>query len=105
MSAARDALALDARDNVATALRDLAPGETARVISPEGEGRARVVDRIPFGHKFALRAIEAGADVIKYGESIGAATAAIAAGAHVHVHNLASRRARGDLAAAEAVGQ
>jgi hypothetical protein len=34
--------------------------------------------------------------VVKYGEPIGSATAAIPAGAHVHVHNLRSRRARGD---------
>ncbi|WP_240722719.1 UxaA family hydrolase [Poseidonocella sp. HB161398] len=43
---------------------------------------------IPAGHKIALRALEAGSPVRRYGQVIGHATAPIAAGAHVHVHNL-----------------
>ena len=34
---------------------------------------------------------------MKYGEEIGVASRAIAAGNHVHVHNLDSMRGRGDL--------
>jgi altronate dehydratase small subunit len=51
---------------------------------------------IPFGHKFALRAIATGARVVKYGEVIGVATRPIAAGDHVHVHNVDGLRGRGD---------
>lgn len=40
------------------------------------------------GHKYALAAIPAGQPVIKYGLPIGRAAAAIAAGEHVHTHNL-----------------
>ena len=40
------------------------------------------------GHKYALRAIAAGENVIKYGMPIGHATKDIAAGEHVHVHNV-----------------
>ncbi|MCQ2390371.1 MAG: altronate dehydratase family protein, partial [Kiritimatiellae bacterium] len=40
------------------------------------------------GHKYALRAIAAGENVIKYGMPIGHATKTIAAGEHVHVHNV-----------------
>ena len=54
---------------------------------------------MPSGHKIALRAIRAGEAVIKYGSPIGLATAEIPAGAHVHTHNLASTRGRGDLEA------
>lgn len=43
---------------------------------------------IPAGHKLALRAIDAGAPVLKYGQTIGVATRAIAPGEHVHVHNV-----------------
>ena len=43
---------------------------------------------IPLGHKFALRAINNGDSVLKYGENIGHAVADIATGDHVHVHNL-----------------
>ena len=42
---------------------------------------------IPAGHKVALRAIAEGEPVIKYGFPIGIATAPIAEGEHVHVHN------------------
>ncbi|HET7219932.1 MAG TPA: SAF domain-containing protein, partial [Vicinamibacterales bacterium] len=47
----------------------------------------------------ALRAIHRGEAVVKYGSPIGLATMEIAAGAHVHTHNLASTRGRGDLEA------
>jgi len=40
------------------------------------------------GHKYALRDIAAGENVIKYGMPIGHATCAIKAGEHVHVHNV-----------------
>jgi altronate dehydratase small subunit len=49
---------------------------------------------VPFGHKVALRDLAPDAPVIKYGETIGRATRAIAAGEHVHVHNIASLRAK-----------
>ena len=42
------------------------------------------------GHKYALRPIAAGENVIKYGQPIGHATRPIAAGEHVHTHNLAT---------------
>jgi altronate hydrolase len=44
---------------------------------------------IPAGHKLAIRSIEAGAPVRRYGQIIGFATRAIEAGEHVHTHNLA----------------
>lgn len=47
---------------------------------------------IPLGHKVAVRAIKAGQGVMKYGSSIGVASADIKAGDHVHVHNLKSSR-------------
>ncbi len=40
------------------------------------------------GHKYALRDIAEGEDVIKYGMPIGHATRMIARGEHVHVHNV-----------------
>jgi hypothetical protein len=39
--------------------------------------------------------IGAGDSVVKYGEVIGRATSAIAAGRHVHVHNVVSARLPG----------
>jgi altronate dehydratase len=45
---------------------------------------------IPLGHKVAARDISAGEKVVKYGAPIGSAITNIAAGEHVHLHNLRS---------------
>ncbi|KYH41673.1 MAG: flagellar protein FlgA [Candidatus Bathyarchaeota archaeon B26-2] len=47
---------------------------------------------IPYGHKVAIRDIERGSKIIKYGEVIGVATEDIAVGSHVHIHNIKSLR-------------
>ena len=44
--------------------------------------------RIPAGHKVAVAPIPVGAPVRRYGQIIGFASAPIAPGQHVHVHNL-----------------
>ena len=88
-------LVISDRDNVATALQPLEPGLTLALT----DGALAVREAVPSGHKIALRTIRAGEAVIKYGSPIGLATAEIAAGAHVHTHNLASTRGRGDLEA------
>jgi len=87
-------LVISERDNVATALEPIDAGREVRA------GTATVVaaEAIPRGHKLAVRAIRAGEAVVKYGSPIGTASADIAAGAHVHTHNVASTRGRGDLA-------
>lgn len=86
-------LMISGRDNVATALEALAAGRDIEV-----NGLSVVVrEPIPSGHKVAVRPIPAGEVVIKYGSPIGTATSAIAPGDHVHVHNVASARGRGDL--------
>ena len=89
-------LVISPSDNVATALEALACGET---IAVQG-GTLRVAEAVPRGHKIALTDIAPGAAVIKYGSPIGKASAPITAGTHVHTHNLASERGRGDLARA-----
>jgi altronate hydrolase len=78
---------VDPRDDVATALRDLAAGE---MLDHDG-ARITVGSAIPKGHKIAVRAIRTGQDVLKYGWPIGRAEADIAAGDHVHVHNVSTR--------------
>ncbi len=76
------ALRLNPADNVLIALADLPAGmELPGLPCP-------LPGPVPRGHKIAARAIAAGARVIRYGQIIGAATADIAPGAHVHVHNL-----------------
>ncbi len=88
----RKYIILHPRDNTATALTDLGRGEAIQL--PGGEIQLR--QDIPYAHKFALAHVPEGEDVVKYGEVIGAATADIRPGEHVHVHNVKSKRARGD---------
>ncbi len=94
----RDAIAIKEEDNVATALRALSPNDTASVGVGARSINVTVVEEIEFGHKFAIREVAAGDDILKYGEVIGRATVRIPAGAHAHVHNVESLRGRGDLA-------
>ena len=77
-------LRITARDTVAVALGPLKAGMT---VSCGGE-EITLKDDLPMGHKAALREIRKGEAVIKYGYPIGEATEDIAAGAHVHTHNL-----------------
>ena len=70
-------------DNVLVAKVPLAIGQEAT-----GFG-IRVKAQVPAGHKIALRDIAAGERVLKYNTEIGVATRAIAAGDHVHGHNIA----------------
>jgi hypothetical protein len=89
------ALVISDRDNVATALQPLRPGQRVDI-----NGSVVIVgEPIARGHKIALRAIPVGGPVIKYGSAIGTASTDIAAGTHVHTHNVASSRGRGDLEA------
>lgn len=86
------ALVLDpATDNVAVAVAALSMADPVRLGDQDHALRAA----IPFGHKFAIRVIRAGDPVTKYGETIGIATADIAPGDHVHVHNVVSSRLPG----------
>jgi predicted RecA/RadA family phage recombinase len=96
----RAVLVISERDNVATALEALEPGR--QIVA--GDGFVVAIDPIPAGHKIALRPIGAGTAVLKYGSSIGTAIGDIAAGSHVHTHNVASSRGRGDLESPAAPG-
>jgi altronate dehydratase small subunit len=90
------AIRMNERDNVATAISDLASGEKV-VVKNGKEMEVTVRGGIQFGHKFAMKPIGKGDDVVKYGEIIGRATADIKKGDHVHVHNIESLRGRGDI--------
>jgi len=94
---AKRALIMHPKDNVATTIEDIEPGDQVRI--PQG-GEIRTltaVEAIPFGFKIALEEIPHGAIIVKYGETIGKSGKPIAKGALVHVHNLEGIRARGDL--------
>ncbi len=91
---AERALVIDPRDDVAVALAELEAGESCAVRVGDETRTVELREKIAFGHKFALRSIPKGDNVLKYGEVIGEATADIEVGAWVHLHNLVSRRAK-----------
>ncbi|WP_042300887.1 UxaA family hydrolase [Paraburkholderia kururiensis] len=78
---AKALILLDPRDDVAIAREQLLPGTH---LDDEG----KVAGLIPPGHKVALRDVDAGAPVRRYGQIIGFASKPIRRGEHVHTHNL-----------------
>ncbi len=92
------ALRCNDKDNVAVLFEEnVAAGTEVDVRDKRGNVTPMTLRQaVPYGHKLAVVPIARGEDVIKYGESIGVATADIAAGDYVHVHNMDSKRGRGD---------
>ena len=92
-SQAPDFLVHKESDDVAIATRDLSPGPVTGgyLVGPQSV-TVDLAEAVPLGHKFTLRDIGAGDEVIEYGVSIGLASTAIAVGHHVHIHNLRSAR-------------
>ncbi|HYI38744.1 MAG TPA: altronate dehydratase family protein [Allosphingosinicella sp.] len=82
----RALLRLDPSDDVAVAPIALARGDRVDA----GGLLVELRDDIPSGHKVALRDMQAGETVRKYGWPIGILTAGVAAGGHVHSHNLST---------------
>jgi altronate hydrolase len=80
------AVLLRGEDNVAVAARPIPRGFVIAL----GGRNVEVCEPIALGHKVALQPIEAGEPVRKYGQIIGFASKPIAAGAWVHVHNVAA---------------
>ena len=69
-----EAIIINEKDNVGTALKGLSAGTE---VSVEFQGRVKkikLLSDIPIGHKFALKDMEEGEAVMKYGEPIGQST-------------------------------
>jgi altronate hydrolase len=81
---------LHPNDDVVIARQQLMSGATLENIAVRG--------LIPPGHKIATRAIASGEPVRRYNQIIGFASQAIAAGEHIHVHNLNLGDNKGDFA-------
>ncbi|MFT3787889.1 MAG: altronate dehydratase family protein [Tepidisphaeraceae bacterium] len=78
----RQTLKIHDSDNVAVAMQKLAAGTTVNGVT--------LTKDVPPGHKIALRPIQRGQPVLKYGYPIGVASTDIAPGDHVHSHNVES---------------
>ena len=76
---AKQTIIINPLDNVAVALCNLQKGGIYEGVT--------LAEDVAKGHKFALRDIKKGENIIKYGSPIACATADIKKGGHVHTHN------------------
>ena len=78
---------LQPADDVAITTGDAGPGTAIDI----GTQQILLRGDVPRGHKLAVRDIAAGDPVRRYGQVIGFARSGIAAGEHVHLHNIEYR--------------
>lgn len=81
-------LVLNPADNIAVCLVDF----EANTLIDQNDLRLTTIQKIPRGHKVALKAVKRGEGIIKYGERMGHATTDIEIGEHVHTHNVLGDR-------------
>ena len=88
----RGVIHINPKDTVVTCLRPFKKGESFVV-----DGKTITVNMdIAVFHKVAVTDMREGELCYKYGQVIGGALLPIAAGDHVHEHNIESTRGRGD---------
>ncbi|THF73466.1 UxaA family hydrolase [Cohnella fermenti] len=80
-----DWIRLSPKDQVVIALRPYEAGET---VTLENGETVTLADAVPKGHKIVTVPVVQGADVLKFGYSIGKAKEDLKPGAWVHTHNL-----------------
>ncbi len=81
---------MNERDNVATCVADINAGESVVFRREDEFVTVKAIEPIGYCHKIALRDINEGEAIIKYGESIGVTTSYVKKGAWVAHHNLVS---------------
>ncbi len=81
-------------DTVGVATVDIKANETAKGLYMDTQAPVEVkaLNDIPLGHKIALVGMTQGDTVLKYGHDIGLVYASFEKGAHVHIHNLKTKR-------------
>ena len=85
----------DKQDTVGVVVvEDVKPGMelTGWIMETDETVTLKAQDAVPLGHKVALQEIKAGDTLLKYGNDIGKAVAAIGKGRHAHVHNVKTKR-------------
>jgi len=82
------------KDNVGVAVVDIKAKSTVSGRSLHGSVKPKLksLSDIPLGHKIALQDFKVGDTIFKYGVDIGKVVADIKKGAHVHVHNVKTKR-------------
>jgi altronate dehydratase len=78
---------MNPEDNCATSLVEMSEGEEIKINENQ---IIKLNQKIPFGHKFAIKDIDKGELIKKYGEIIGVTTQPIKKGDWIHTHNIKS---------------
>ena len=97
MFSQQELVVMDENDNVGIIKQAVSKGQKIGPISKGSDELITLKEDIPFGFKVALRDIQKGEIILKFSHAIGVASAAIAKGEMVHVHNIEGLRGRGDL--------
>ena len=84
------ALRISAKDNVATTLKEVAPGEVVGYLDGETMLTVTAREAVPIYHKIALKDIAKDELIFKYGEIIGGAMVDIPEGSWVSHYNIMS---------------
>lgn len=81
-------------DDVGVAVADISTDQEITAVFMDSGREMTLTSRgeVPLGHKIALKRMDAGAEVTKYGIRIGHITAPVDIGDYVHTHNLRSAR-------------
>jgi len=97
MHSQKELIIMNVEDNIGIIKQEISKGQKINIQSPEIEDLIEAKEDIHFGFKIALRDINQGERIYKFGEAIGIASVPIAKGEMVHVHNVEGLRGRGDL--------
>lgn len=80
------AILLHPDDNVLVCVAPIQPGDELVI----DEALIIAAETIGVGHKLARRSLPVGEKIFKYGAPVGSMTQTVAAGGHVHMHNMRS---------------
>lgn len=91
MAELKQAILMNMKDNVAVVLSQIGKGESVKIVcNKETVTKVTVLEDIEIYHKIAVKPIQVGDIIYKYGEVIGKAVSSIKVGQHVHVDNIES---------------
>lgn len=85
-----NAVLLHKADNVVTVTEPVKKGGQAAYRTENGSGQVEALEDIPIYHKIAVCDLEAGAQVVKYGQIIGAVTEPVEKGKWLSHLNIVS---------------
>ena len=97
MHSQKELIIMDLEDNIGFIKQEVFKGQKINIQCEAIEDSIEVKEDIPFGFKIALKNINQGEKIHKFGEAIGIASVPITKGEMVHVHNVEGLRGRGDL--------